>query len=50
MGKLVSKLVQIDEEDKAKLEILAKEKFMSSNQLIRYIINSYIKNEYKENN
>lgn len=45
MGKLVGKLIQLDERDKDKLDDLAKEKRMSSNQLIRLIIESYLKKE-----
>ena len=43
MGKLIPKLIQINEEDKDKLEQLAKEKRMTSNQLIRTIIAEYLK-------
>lgn len=45
MGKLVPKLIQIDDEDKKKLEELAKEKKMTSNQLVRIIIDEYLKKE-----
>ena len=45
MGKLVPKLIQISEEDKKKIEELANEKRMTSNQLLRIIINEYLKKE-----
>ena len=45
MGKLVPKLIQIDDKDKKKLEKLAKEKKMTSNQLVRIIIDEYLKKE-----
>lgn len=45
MGKLVPKLIQISEEEKKKIEKLAKEKCMTSNQLVRIIINEYLKKE-----
>ena len=42
---LVPKLIQLSEEDKKKLEELAKQKYMTTNQLIRLIINEYLKKE-----
>ncbi len=45
MGKLIPKLIQISEDDKEKLEEIAKEKCMTSNQLIRLIIKEFIKKE-----
>lgn len=45
MGKLIGKLVQLDEKDKKAIDKLAKEKRMSSNQLIRLIIENYLKKE-----
>lgn len=45
MGKLIGKLIQLDERDKKLLDRLAKEKRMSSNQLIRLIIENYLKKE-----
>ena len=43
--KLVPKLIQLSEEDKKKLDELAKQKYMTTNQLIRLIINEYLKKE-----
>lgn len=43
MGKLIPKLIQISEDDKNKLEQIAKDKRMTSNQLIRTIIADYLK-------
>lgn len=43
MGKLVSKLIQIDINDKKYLEKKANELGMKTNQLIRIIIKDYIK-------
>lgn len=45
MGKLVAKLIQLDEEQKKELERVAKEKYMTSNQLVRLIIDEYLKKE-----
>ena len=45
MGKMVSKLISITEEDKALLEKIAKDKCMTSNQLIRFIIKEFLKKE-----
>ena len=45
MGKLIPKLLQIDEKDKEAIEKIAKEKRMTSNQLIRMIIAEYLKKE-----
>lgn len=42
MGNLIPKLILISEEDKEKLEKLAQEKRMTSNQLIRIIIADYL--------
>lgn len=45
MEKLVPKLIQLNENDKEALEKIAKEKCMTSNQLIRFIIKEFIKKE-----
>ena len=42
---LVSKLITLNEEQKNELEEMAKNKCMSTNQLIRIIIDEYLKKE-----
>ena len=45
MGKLVDKLIKIDQKDKDYLEKKANEMGMTSNQLIRILIKEFIKKE-----
>ena len=47
MDKLIPKLIRIYEKDKEALEKIAKKKCMTSNQLIRLVIQEYLE---KENN
>lgn len=45
MGKLISKLIMIEEKDKKYLDKKAKEKSMTANQLIRLLIREYVEKE-----